>query len=137
MKSKSPIKTDVRFRGGGFKTEHSDEFAGRDLAEYIGEHFRQKGHTVNSVEYEEPWFTVKVVSGSIEYPLMVSHSAMKEDFWEISCPHTLGTLDRFRGKSEDAELQNLTDTLDAILHENEIITDIKWYSDYSTRFKIN
>lgn len=123
------INNHVRFKGG-FKKKLKDEFPGRDLAEYIADHFRQKDFAVDSVEYTEPWFTVNVLSGSIEYPLMVSHSAMEEDFWEISCPCTLGFLARLRGKSEDTELQNLVNALDEILQDDETITDIKWFSDY-------
>lgn len=126
------INQHVRFRGGGFKTEHADEFAGRDLAEYLAAHLQQNGFVVNAVEYEEPWFTVTVVSGAIEYPVMVSYSAMKEGYREVSCPRTLGFFARLGGKSEDTELENLTNTLNKILRENETITDIKWYSDYST-----
>ena len=123
------INNHVRFKGG-FKKKLKDEFPGRDLAEYIADHFRQKDFAVDSVEYTEPWFTVNVLSGSIEYPLMVSHSAMEEDFWEISCPRTLGFFARLRGKSEDAELQSLVDVLDDILQDDETITDVKWFSDY-------
>ena len=130
MKSKHIIKNHVRFKGE-FKKEFKDEFPGRDLAEFIAEKVRQKNCVVNSVEYTEPWFTVNVVSGEIEYPLMVSHSAMEEDYWEISCPHTLRFFARLRGKSEDAELQNLVNTLDEILQDEKTITDIKWFSDYS------
>ena len=130
MKSKHIIKNHVRFKGE-FKKEFKDEFPGRDLAELIAEKLRQKNYVVNSVEYEEPWFTVNVVSGSIEYPLMVSRSAMEEDYWEISCPRTLRFFARLRGKSEDTELQNLVNTLDEILQDEKTIKDIKWYSDYS------
>ena len=129
MKSTHAIKNHVRFKGR-FKKELKDEFPGRDLAEYIADRFRQKDFAVNSVEYEELWFTVNVVSGSIEYPLMVSPSATEEDLWEISCPRTLGFFSRIRGKSEDAELQNLVNALDEILQDDETITDIKWFSDY-------
>ena len=86
---------------------------------------------MNSVAYEELWFIVNVVSGSIEYPLMVSHSAMEDDYWEISCPRTLRFFARLRGKSEDTELQNLVNTLDEILQDEKTITHIKWYGDYS------
>jgi hypothetical protein len=130
MKSKHIIKNHVRFKGE-FKKEFKDEFPGRDLAEFIAKQLRQKKCVVNSVEYADPWFTVNVVSGSIEYPLMVSHSAFEEDFWEISCPRTLGRLAVYRGKSEDTEMQNLVNALDEILQDKETITDIKWFSDYS------
>jgi len=130
MKSKHIIKNHVRFKGE-FKKEFKDEFPGRDLAEFIAEQLRQKNYVVNSVEYEEPWFTVNVVSGSIEYPLMVSRSAMEEDYWEISCPRTLKFFARLRGKSEDTEMQSLVNVLDEILQDEKTITDIKWYSDYS------
>lgn len=129
MKSKHIIKNHVRFKGE-FKKEFKDEFPGRDLAEFIAERLRQKNYAVNSVEYEEPWFSVNVVSGSIEYPLMVSHSAMEDDYWEVSCPRTLGFFARLRGKSEDAELQNVVNALDEILQDEETITDVKWYGDY-------
>ncbi len=130
MKSKRIIKNHVRFKGD-FKKEFKDEFPGRDLAEFIAEQLRQKNYVVNSVEYEEPWFTVNVVSGSIEYPLMVSRSVMEDDYWEISCPRTLRFFARLLGKSEDAELQSLVKILDEILQKEKTITDIKWYSDYS------
>jgi hypothetical protein len=130
MKSNQIIKNHVRFKGQ-FKKEFKDEFPGRDLAEFITERLRQENCVVNSVEYTEPWFTVNVVSGSIEYPLMVSHSAMEGDYWEISCPRTLGFFARLRGKSEDAELQSVVNALDEILQDEETITDIKWYGDYS------
>lgn len=130
MKSKHIIKNHVRFKGA-FKKEFKDEFPGRDLAEFIAEQLRQKNYVVNSVEYEELWFTVNVLSGSIEYPLMVSRSAMKEDYWEISCQRTLRFFARLCGKSEDTEMQNLVNTLDEILQDEKTITDIKWYSDYS------
>jgi len=130
MESKQIIKNHVRFKGE-FKKEFKDEFRGRDLAEFIAERLRQKNYVVNSVEYEEPWFTVNVVSGLIEYPVMVSHSAMEDRYWEVSCPRTLGFFARFRGKSEDAELQNVVNALDEILQDEKTITDVKWYGDYS------
>lgn len=130
MKSKRIIKNHVRFKGA-FKKEFKDEIPGRDLAEFIAEQLRQKNCVVNSVEYEELWFTVTVVSGFIEYPLMVSRSAMEEDYWEISCPRTLKFFARLRGKSEDVELQSLVNVLDEILQDKKTITHIKWYSDYS------
>ena len=103
MESKHIIKNHVRFKGE-FKKGFKEEFPGRELAEFIAEQLQQKNYVVNSVEYEEPWFTVNAVSGSIEYPLMVSHSAMEEDYWEISCPRTLRFFARLRGKSEDVEM---------------------------------
>ena len=130
MKTKHIIKNHVKFKGE-FKKEFKNEIPGKDLADFLALHLRQKYYVVNSVENDEIWFTVNVVSGSIEYSLMVSHSAMEDDYWEISCPRTLRFFARLRGKSEDAELQSLLNALDEILQEEKTITDIKWYSDYS------
>jgi hypothetical protein len=129
MKSKQIIRNHVRFKGN-FNKEVQDEIQGRDLAEFIAEQLKQKNFEVLSVENEEIWFTVNVISDPTEYHLMVSHSPTEEDFWEITCPRTLGAFARLRGKSEDAELRNLIDALDEILHAEKTITDIKWYSDY-------
>ena len=60
MKSPHIINNHVRFKGP-FERQVKDEFAGRDLAEFIGESLRQKSFAVNSVKYEEPWFTVNVM----------------------------------------------------------------------------
>jgi hypothetical protein len=127
---RTDIKDCVRFKGD-FKKEFKDEFPGRDLAEFIAEQLREIELVVNSVEYEELWFTVNVVSGSIKYPLMVSRSSMEDDYWEISCPRTLGFFARLCGRSEDTELKNLISALEEILQNEKRITDIKWYSDYS------
>ena len=62
---------------------------------------------------------------------MISCSAIEEGYWEISCPRTLGALARFRGKSEDVELQAVVKALGEILQAGETITDIKWFSDFS------
>lgn len=129
MKPRHTIKTFVRFKGD-FKKEVQDEIPGRDLAEFLAEQLRNKNHAVHSVENDEIWFTVNAASGSIEYPLMVCQSSTNDDYWEISCPRTLGFFARIRGKSEDTELQNLVNTLDEILQDEKTITDIKWYSDY-------
>jgi hypothetical protein len=55
---------------------------------------------------------------------------MEDGYWEVSCPRTLGFFARLRGKSEDAELQNVVNALDEILQDEETITDVKWYGDY-------
>ncbi len=73
---------------------------------------------------------MNVTSGSIEYPIMVCRSIQNDDYWEISCPRTLGFFARLFGKSENSELQNLVNTLDEILQADKTIADIKWYSDY-------
>ena len=130
MKSKHIIKNHVRFKGD-FKREVKDEIAGRDLAEFVAEQLRQKNYAVHSVEDDEIWFTVNVVSGSIEYGLMVSHSYMSDEYWEISCPRSLGFFARLKRKSEDTELQNLVNTLDEILRDEGTIKNIKWFSEYS------
>lgn len=129
MKSKHNIKNHVRFKGD-FKKEAQKEIPGRDLADFVAEQLRRKNFAVHSVENDEIWFTVKVSSGSIEYPLMISHSYLSDDYWEISCPWTLGFFARLFGKSEEPELKNLVETLDEILKTDKIITDIKWYGDY-------
>ena len=63
-KTKNIVKNHVRFKGE-FKKEIKDEFPGRDLAEFIAEQLRQKEIVVSSVDYEEIWFTINVISGSI------------------------------------------------------------------------
>ena len=131
MKSGTAIKQSVRFKGDFKKEKVKGELPGRDVAEFIAGRLREKNFPVQSVENEEIWFTVNVVSGSIEYPLMVCQSSINADYWEISCPQTLGFFARLFGKSEDAEMQNLTDALDGILQGEKTITDIKWYSDYA------
>jgi hypothetical protein len=128
MKSKQIIKNHVRFKSD-FNKEAQDEIPGRDLAEFLAEQLRGKKYVVNSVDCEEPWFTINVISGSIQYLLMISINYENKDYWEVSCPRTLGFFARLRGKSEDTELQNLVNTLDEILQGEKTITGIKWYSD--------
>jgi hypothetical protein len=124
------MKQCVRFKGDFEKEKTKDELPGEDLAEFIAGRLREKYFAVEPVENEEIWFTVKVISGSIEYPLMVCRSSINEDYWEISCPRKVGTFARLLGKSEETELQNLTNAIDEILRGEEKITEIKWYGDY-------
>ena len=131
MSSKA-IKQFVRFKAP-FAKEVKEEIPGRDLAQFLAEQLQAKGLAVRPVENDEISFTVNVTSGSIEYPVMVCISTEDEEYWEINCPCTLGTFARLFGKSEDAELKNLTDTLDDILQNEKTITDIKWYGDYFDR----
>jgi hypothetical protein len=130
MKPNNTIKNHVRFKDE-FNKEFKEEYPGRDLAEFVVDQLRKKSFTVSPVVYEDPWFSVKVVSGLIEYPLVISHSAIEEDYWEISCPRTLGKSASFHGKSEEKELQNIVSALNDILQNEQAITDIKWFDDYT------
>jgi hypothetical protein len=123
----------VRFKAN-FEKEAEGEIPGRDLSEFLAEKLQQKGFGARSIENDEISFTVKVKSGSIEYPLMVCLSLADEDYWEVTCPRTLGRFARLRGKSEDTELRNLISTLAEIFQNEQTITDTKWYGDYDDRF---
>ena len=129
MKSRVVIKNHVRFKGE-FKKECVDEFPGRDVAEFIARQLRQRNHVIQSVEVENFWFIIKVIIGSNEYELEVSHSTMREDYWEISCQPAKNSLKKNSEQPDIAEWQRLLDILDEILRSETRIADIKWYQDY-------
>jgi hypothetical protein len=124
------MKQCVRFKSD-FKTEsNKGELPGRDLAEFLSDRLNKRHFEAGPIEDEEIWFTVKVVSSSKEFLLMVNQSSLDEEYWEISCQSKTGTLAKLFGKSEEAELQNLTDAIDEILRSEKTVRDIKWYKDY-------
>jgi hypothetical protein len=131
MASKS-IKQFVRFKAP-FSKEINEEIPGRDLAEFLAEKLRQKGLVVRPLEKDEIPPTIIVTSGSIEYPVTVCPSIYIPSYWEIDCPRTTGLIGRLLGKSEEAELKNLTDAIAEILRDDQTITHIKWYRNYPER----
>jgi hypothetical protein len=85
------------------------------------------------VEEDEIPPTINVTSGSIEYSVTVCPSVYSPGYWEIDCPRTKGFVGRLFGKSEEGELGSVVNAIAEILRDEEAITRIKWYRDYSER----
>jgi hypothetical protein len=129
---KSQINTFVKFKGP-FAEKVKGGLPGADLAQFLAEKLRQKGLAVCPVGKNEIPPTINVTSGSIEYSVTVCPSIYSTDYWEIDCPRTKGLISRLFGKSEEDELGSLVNAIADILRDEEAITHIKWYRNYSER----
>jgi len=134
--ARKSINTYVRFKGP-FSKDTKEELLGVDLAEFLFEKLRQRGLSVRPVKKTEIPPTVNVTSGSIEYRLIVCPSIYDPSYWEIDCPRTIGFIGRLFGKSEEDELGTLVNAIAEILRDEEVITHVKWYSDYSEHLDEN
>jgi hypothetical protein len=65
------------------------------------------------------------------YPILayLGYSDETGPAWVVSCQRTVGFWGRLLGKSEDAELGAVLEAIDAILREDDRITEIRWFAD--------
>lgn len=111
--------------------EEEPNIAGEDLSGYLAEELTKKGFLINKVENIEYAFEVKCMSGSIEYEIMVGLDVVYKKWWEVVVKPKYGFLAKLFGKNEDQELGSLLNGINDILKGNTLVTDIKWYRQYS------
>ncbi len=104
---------------------------GGDLAGYLAENLKQRGFVVKSAQNIEYAFEIKCLSGQIEYGMTIGLDTVYNKRWEVAVQPRYNFLDKLFGKNEDKELSDLLNTVDAILHSDQAISDIKWYKSYN------
>lgn len=91
---------------------------------------RAKGFNLSDPEDQEFAHFIHCKSGQYDYKIMVAFDFVDGATWEISCPRTLGTLQRLFGKTEDAELSALVETIDLVVKTDSRTREMHWYPSY-------